>query len=114
MDNVINFPTKYTRDWTVIERELDKQLSEHGVSAAAKARIVERMKAFYEVIYGEFQVTFKTMPINLPKETIDAICADIAAQLRPQITEQLQALTYKIFFDRLNREIEGCRDVGLL
>jgi hypothetical protein len=59
---VINFPTKTVRDWLIIERAMNESLLESQLSPPAQARLVERMKSFYETLQLDFNFTISPSP----------------------------------------------------
>ena len=58
MDNIIEFPTRSTRDWVTIERSLRIGLRQLNISAATEARLVDRMKTFWDTLELDFQFSF--------------------------------------------------------
>jgi hypothetical protein len=111
---LINFPTKTVRDWLIIERAMNESLLESRLSPPAQARLVERMKAFYETLQLDFNFTINAeFPSSLSQEQIGAICMQIGEKAGMTATEKLQAFTNKLFFDRLTVEIDLCFALGI-
>lgn len=73
------------------------------------------MKAFYQVLDIAFSFTSDiAIPGKVSQEQVAAIRTGIQEHLGAQIAEQLHDFTNKIFLDRLCRELEVCRELGLL
>jgi hypothetical protein len=111
---VINFPTKTVRDWLIIERAMNESLLETQLSPPAQARLVERMKSFYETLQLDFNFTIKAeFPDLLSREQIGAVCMQVSEKVGMAAAEKLQAFTNKLFFDRLAVEIDLCLALGI-
>jgi hypothetical protein len=114
MENVVNFPTKSVRDKLIIERAMKEALEKTVLSESARTRIVENMKVFYEVL--EFPFNFSvpiSFPGSIPKDQRDAICSQVGEKIGAVSSEQLQAFTNKLFFNRLYYEIDVCGELGI-
>lgn len=114
MGVVINFPTSSVRDWLTIERAMKDELLNLGISAATQLRLIEIMKSFFETLNFQFDLSVAVeFPGLLSKEQTSAICSDIGQKIGEQSSTQLQAFTKQLFFDRLHRELEVCRELGI-
>ena len=114
-NNIVNFPTRSVREWLIIERALNEELAKLGVPPAVHSRVLERMKAFFQVMDVSFNFTSNiAIPGAVSQDQIAAICSGAQEHLGAQISEQIHDFTNKIFFDRLCRELEVCRELGLL
>lgn len=112
--NIVNFPIKSVRDWLMIEREMKEIFLKGGVSSSVQARLIEKMKSFYELLDVEFNSSIDIVfPSILSREQTMAICSDISQKIGAASSEQLKAFTNKLFIDRLYREIDMCRELGL-
>jgi hypothetical protein len=114
MTNIVNFPTKPVRDWVVIERSMRKELSRLGFPENVQERITERMQDFYTLLDVDFNYSIDAKFPRLTPEEVSSICSDIAAKVGTIQSKKLQAFTDKLFTERLHREIDSCREVGML
>mgnify|MGYP005760673829 CR=1 FL=1 len=116
MENVIQFPTQPVRDWLLIERSMNETLESHRVSEAAHSRLVKIMKEFYqETLNFKFNLsTAAEFPGTLSANEVSSICSEIGNKIGKSSSEQLQAFTKSLFLERLRREVEVCRELGLL
>lgn len=114
MNNIIDFPAKSIRDWVIIERALNDALKAAGMPPQVQKRLIEKMKDFHPILDRDFDFSIPTPPINLPADQVNAMCATIGGKLRVALKEQLNAFTQALFIERLYREIEACREIGLL
>jgi vacuolar-type H+-ATPase catalytic subunit A/Vma1 len=114
MGEIINFPSKSVRDWATIERAMNETLSSQSVSSAFHARLVERMKSFYETMQIDFNFTIDAaFPSTISRDQVTAICSEIGEKIGVASTEKLQAFTYKLFFDRLAVEVDLCHALNI-
>lgn len=114
MENIVNFPTKSVRDWLIIERALYDALKQAPVSASVEQRLVEKMKSFYQIMQRDFNFAIQPIEAPLPQAQLNAICSDIGKKMSVALNEQIHAFTNEIFFERFNREVEVCREIGIL
>ena len=114
MDNVINFPTEFVRDWASIEREMMHQLTIAGASPQIKERLSERMKAFYELIQTDFNFSVETPHSDIPADKLNAICTAVSEHISASLAKRLHAYTHALFVERFDRELEACREIGLV
>lgn len=114
MGTVISFPTTSVRDWLVIERAMKDELQRLGISEATQLRLIGVMKSFFETLDFKFDLSVAVeFPGMLSKEQTSAICSDIRQKIGERSSTQLQIFTKQLFFDRLHREIELCRELGI-
>jgi hypothetical protein len=98
MDNIINFPTNTVRDWVAMERALNEALQNAQFSSTTRARIIEKMKSFYDVLEPDINFSITTpFPPGVSKDQVDAICSDLSKQARTIMSERLQAFTKRLF-----------------
>jgi hypothetical protein len=115
MDNIIDFPIEPVRSWVKIERELRDNLARNGASTEFQNIVMGHAKDFYELINFDLKIPINgEFPNSLSADQINGICSSIEKNIRVSLEEQLQAFTYKIFIDRVYREIAVCRDTGLV
>lgn len=53
-------------------------------------------------------------PAYISQGDISSICNDIGEKMSVVIQDRLHAFTDTLIVDRLNREIDSCRELGLL
>jgi hypothetical protein len=114
MGDIVNFPTKSVRDWLIIERAMNEAFSRDRVSSSVQTRLVERMKSFYKLLELDFNFTINAkFPSVISQDQINAICSEIGENIGAVGSEKLQAFTHKLFFDRLEVEMDLCRALHL-
>ena len=111
MSNVVSFPTRAVRDWLIIERSLRTELAALSIPDGAQSRLIERMKVFWGVL-DRFDFNFSIQVEFTGAGNIDL--NTIGSQISAQAEERLHAFTNELFVDRLQREIEACRELGLI
>ncbi len=115
MDNIINFPTKSVRDWLVIERAMKEALEKSAAPPTAQERIVQRMKAFYDLLDPDLNFSIPVQfPGTISNEETLAISTQVSERASSLISEKLQAFTNSLFIERLYREIDACKEARLL
>jgi len=115
MDNIVTFPTKFVRDWLIIERAMNDVFSQNEISPSAQARLTERMKSFYETLQLDFNFTIEVQfPDVLSNDQARSICSQIGEKIGAASSETLQAFTNKLMIERLYVEIDLCRALGIL
>jgi hypothetical protein len=113
VDNVVNFPAKSARDWLLIERLMAEKLSKHSISPVVQAGLIERMKAFYEILDTDLSFSIDAPSLgDVSQEQVRTFCFDIGEKIGPIMSERIYAFTQKLFIERLNREIDVCRELG--
>jgi hypothetical protein len=113
MENVVQFPTKDVRDWAIIERAMKESFASNGnVSSAVQTRLIERMKAFYEMVDPRLQISID-LATEVPPAAATALHAEIGSKLEAILNTQLQAYTKRLCIERLNHEIDVCRELGI-
>jgi hypothetical protein len=113
MGEVIHFPTRSVRDWLTIERAMDEALSNNSVSPTVHARLVERMKAFYQTLELDFRFSVDVEVPELSDEERRALLTEIGEKIGAVSGEKLQAFTHKLFFERLAVEMDLCRALNI-
>lgn len=115
MSNIIEFPTKSVRDWATIEHALLEELSKNTFSPEVQQRLIDIMKSFYETLSLDFNFTMTAeFPSSLSNIQVTDICSSIAQRVGDSSGQLLQSFTKKLFFERLNREISICKELGLV
>jgi hypothetical protein len=104
--DILQFPARAVREWTVVEEEIRRQLVQNGADAGATDAILARIRE----VWLKFSRTF-TVTIDLPMpahssaaerdQMSEAVNKTIAA-----LTTQFHALTSEMLFDRVLVEIE--------
>lgn len=115
MSNIIQFPAKSVRDWTIIERALLEELSKNKFPSEVQQRLVDVMRSFYEALNLDFNfVMTAEFPPSLSSAQVSDLCSSISERVAQTSGELLQSFTNKLFFERLNREIAVCHELGLI
>lgn len=116
MGNIVNFPTKSIRDWTVIDRSMRSELSRIGVPPGpVQQRIADKMQEFHKLLDIDMNYSIDiAFPPRLTRDETGALGKEIASKIDAIQSERLQAFTNKLFMDRLCREIDACRELGIL
>lgn len=116
MESIIQFTTQSVRDWLSIESTMNEALAKLSVSAAVHQRLVGAMKAFLqETLNFKIDLSISAeFPSSLSTAEVSEICSQIGIKIGQSSSEQIQSFTKSLFFERLNREIETCREFGLL
>lgn len=112
-DNIISFPTKAVRDWLIIERELLTQLSRNGFPESIHERICTRLKAFYEFCDPKIKFDLH-LDTRVPAEAAVSLHSELGSKIGLALDDQLQAFTKRLVIERLNYEIDTCRELGLI
>lgn len=108
MDKVTDFPTRAAREWFIIEREIKAHLSQFNVPPAVEKRLIIAMKAFYATM--DVSLGFKfDIPFPVSSEQTEAL----TSTMRGAFAESIHEFTNKLYFERLLREIDVCRELGL-
>jgi hypothetical protein len=114
MSNIIKFPTKAVRDWAIIERAIVDELQRLRVSPTAESRIVEQVRNTYDLLDG-FDLSMPVeFPGSIPADQVAIMCTDIGQRISAAIKEHLHTMTSRILIDRLHRELQVCRELGLI
>lgn len=114
-DNIFQFPTKSVRDWAIIEREMKVQLDGRRCPEAVQDRLIRSMEAFYKTLEVDMNFSINAeLPTSIGHDLATEIRASIGSDIGKQTSEILQAFTNKLWVDRLNREIDFCREMGLI
>src|ERR1700678_4572675 len=110
MENVIEFPTREVRNWAIVERSLRAGLREVlAVSPAVEARLVEKMRAFFnETLRLQFQFTitdftFQTVG-SMSNEQKEAFRSSLGEKISSASEEVIQDFTKRLFIERLDCE----------
>jgi len=115
MGDIVSFPVKLVRDWLIIERAMNDAFIQNRTPEAAQNRLKEQMKSFYEIMHGEIDLNFDVeFPPGISREQAALVSSRIREKGSLALEEQLHAFTHKLFFDRLRREMDVCREIGLL
>jgi hypothetical protein len=115
VENVVNFPAKSVRDWLIIERGIKEELEIQNIPLDVRTRIIDGMKSLHEIcdFPSDFQISV-AFPNKLSQAEITSICSDIGEKVGAIFSERLQALTERIRVERVHREMNICRELGLL
>jgi hypothetical protein len=115
MADVVDFPIKSVRDWLIIERELRTQLSNLWVSPAVQDRLTKKLKAFYQELDVSFNFSLKGIqfPGIMTRQQISTVTSEIGVGISALIEQRLQAYTTKLWIERMNREIDVCKELGI-
>ena len=114
MGEILNFPTKPVRDWLLIERKLKTQLSNLQAPPTVQDRLSDKMKAFYQELDVPFNFKIDVpFPSSISKDQVRAICGGISNQISVLIEERSNALTHKLWIERLTREVDVCKELGI-
>lgn len=116
MKNIIQFPTQLVRDWLTIEESMIDALKKLNASKVAHERIIRIMKNFFQETLN-FQLNLSTtakFPGSLSASEVSDICSEIGDNIGASSSKQLQTFTKALFLERLHREIEICRELGIL
>ena len=108
MDEVRDFPTRAAREWFVIEREIKAHLAQFNVPPAVEKRLIITMKAFYAVIDESLGFKFD-VPFPVSPEQAEVL----TSTMRTAFAESIHEFTNKLYFERLLREIDVCKELGL-
>jgi hypothetical protein len=117
MNNVIQFPSKGVRDWTIIERSLKSGLAELEISDSVARRINDRMKSFYEFCDPDFNFSLDfdfEISGSMSEQQKALFRSRLSEKVSAASEEKIQAFTKKLFFERLDCEINFCRELGLI
>ncbi len=102
---VVQFPTR-VRDWAAVERKLRPGLRDIGISPAVEERIVGVMRAFYASVDIDFDFA---LDADIPRDVAAAIGVEISAAFN----DRLHAFRSRLCIERLDRELDACREMGI-
>ena len=113
--NVIKFPAKAARDWAIIEKAIREQCSVNMFSPEVQKRLLEVMKPFWEMLDPglNFSVDI-AFPAYIREEDRAAITAAVSRDISRMNGEILNRFTNHLYIERLRREVDLCRDLGLI
>jgi len=113
--NVIKFPAKAARDWALIEKAIREQCSVNMFSPEVQKRLLEVMKPFWEMLDPglNFSVDI-AFPAYIREEDRAAITAAVSRDISRMNGEILNRFTNHLYIERLRREVDLCRDLGLI
>jgi hypothetical protein len=104
--DVLEFPTKATRDWVAVEEALNRALTQGGAEPAAIAQVLPRMKAYWRLCQRDWPVR---IDLVLPRGATD----DDQARIKASIEEGLRGLEKgvhqllnELLLDRLEVELD--------
>jgi hypothetical protein len=112
--NVVNFPTGPVRDWALIERAMREEFRLLAMPESAQATLVGIMKSFHDLL--DFQLNLSvdvSFPGTISRRQAAAVRSQIGEGLSAQCTEQLNGLKERLFVERLGREVDLARELGL-
>jgi hypothetical protein len=99
MKNVVNFPTRPIRDWVLFERTIREEGAKAGIPSEVQTRVIEKLKPFYEALDFDLDLS---------------ISVSIGQKLSTASSEQLESFKSKLLVERVQREVDACREIGIL
>ena len=106
MADIIPFPSKAVRDWTIWERAIIEILEDAGADATASSHITRCMKEFHSLCYRDFSTSIH---YELPSSTTVAQQEKLSVALEAMfasLTTKLHDFTNELMLDRLKLEIQ--------
>lgn len=116
MNNIIQFPTSPATDWRIIERQVCDAMESAQMSSVAQEHMLAGLRPFCELV-ASFKFDFSIsaeFPGSINRKRINAVCADIGQKIGKAISDQFSDFQLRLVAERTDREIQNCRDAGLL
>jgi hypothetical protein len=102
--NVIEFPTRAVREWTVLERSFRDVLARSGASPEMMEEVCGRMKEYWKKSDVKISLPIQ-IPAGLPEWARKAI-DDSFQKLTKSLADQLHVYTGDLMLDRLRLEVD--------
>lgn len=101
MSNVVNFPTKFTRDKANFEKKIRGVLARSPLSQEQQEELLRRLVALGTKYYREIPFTFSfSAPASLSQTEIDELTSSLQASLQlfyKALDEHFQVLIFDLY-----------------
>jgi len=115
MTNITNFPAKSVRDWTIVERSIREGLSTTSIPLATQERLIEKLRKFHKILYPDFDFAISIeFPSSVSRDQSSAILAQIGEKVGSGNSEKMKAFTDHLWANRVETELDHCRELGIL
>jgi hypothetical protein len=114
MAEIFVFPTK-PAGWAAIEHELRANLLQLGHSEEVQDRLAVNLKPFWEMLEQPHNLNFPgpVIPAVINAEQVAAFRAALENNISAATTMMWQAFREKLFYERMYRELDICKELGL-
>ena len=107
MGDIIEFPTRATQGWSLIEQTLREIFQQAAAPIEMQDEVLAQMKEVFERYDVQFNVALE-LPRNLP-QTQSAAVSSTVSRAFADYEKQLHDFMNSILLERLQIEIEMCK-----